>query len=1452
MDAKTLEILLAKLSADSDKRAADERKISEERFQAMQAASDERQRASDARIEELLQQRQPRNNENANAHDSTAFKVKCLADSMVQFDYDPDSNQTFEAFYKRYESVLTTQAIDLDEPTKVHLLLQKFPQAQYQRYADSILPLNPQDCTLAQTVVTLKRLFGYKETKFAMRHKCFNLSMCDSEDFSEYAARVNKYAEKFDIAHCTNDDFKVLLFVCGLKSSKVSLILEKLLTKIDNQHVELEKAANDQARELIHKLNLQDLVNEAERITCLKLDKGKIGETSSTAEVHAVKINSYNKEKPKNTYQSDKSKTESSAPCYSPCPACGEVHWYKNCLYKETCETCNKKGHKSIYCSSFKLFLSRPRASSFNKSGSAKVNALKVNSVTNRKFINPLVNGAALKLQYDTASDMTIISKANWKILGEPKLTVTLRTNATSASGNNVPLLGGFKCNIKLNNCEKNGFCYVTPLDLNLFGIPWINAFNLWSVPVDAVCHQVSSSSDILTQEVLKKFPKLFSNELGCFNKSKVSLQLKEGSKPIFRNARPVPQAARQVIATELERLQHLGIISPIKHSQWAAPIVAVKKKNGKIRICADYSTGLNEALEPNKYPLPTPDIIFANFSGKTRFSTMDISDAFFQIEVDDKSKQLMAINTHIGLFQVNRLQQGIKTAPGEFQAIVDMMLSGISTFGFIDDMVTGGENELDHKKQLFKTMQQIEDFGFKLNINKCNFGKESVEFCGHIIDSKGIRPHPEKIWEVKSAPRPVDVPQLRSFLGSVNYYGKFIKSMKQLRGPLDNLLKNEVKFEWTTKHEETFKKLKDVLASDLVLTHFDPKKDIVLASDASKDGMGAALMHKFKDGSLHPIMHFAATFTEAEKNYSQIEKEARALIFGLKRSHFYIAGRRFTAHVDHKPLLAIFGSKTGIPVYTANRLQRWALIVMAYDIKFEFIGTNSFGYVDVVSRLMSKCTKPDEEIVIANIHSTPNSIEDLLCFAIQSAKELPVKFEDIQTATKTCPALQKVCKYVTTDSWPQRKQQIKNMEVADYFIFRNDLKVAHDCLFRGEQLVIPKTFREHILKELHEGHPGECRMKLLAADKVFWPKLSLSIEKKVKTCEKCAKAGKAPKKVPLQLWPMPAAPWCRVHLDYAGPINGFFFLVIVDAYSKWPEVYKTSTTTATKTVEIFDNVLARHGLCELVVTDNGPQFVSSVFENFLKNQGIKHLTTAYYSPQSNGQAERFVDLLKKGLQKAEGNLDQKLREFLLTYRYTPSYNLGMKSPFELMSGRKMRTKLDLLKPNAQASSLIKSKMKTQFDDHHGTKWKEFNDGDEIYYQLHSTNNWKWIPGIVKSRTGMVNYTVEIFSPDVNRIVKAHANQLKRRYNSNELIELFDLPDFDDNHKHDPTGEVQPVIVPDNNHEEFIESDDDLEFEDAQDEAQDVEEAVEADDAPRYPVRANRGINSRLTDFVRF
>lgn len=172
----------------------------------------------------------------------------------------------------------------------------------------------------------------------------------------------------------------------------------------------------------------------------------------------------------------------------------------------------------------------------------------------------------------------------------------------------------------------------------------------------------------------------------------------------------------------------------------------------------------------------------------------------------------------------------------------------------------------------------------------------------------------------------PTDVSTLRSFLGLVSHYSSFLPELHKLRGPLNNLLQKDTKWNWSNTCKESFEKIKSLLSSDLLLTHYDPSVDITVVSDASDYGVGAVISHIFPDGSEKAIAHSSKSLTPTERKYSQIEKEALAIIFAVKKFHKMLYGRHFTLITDHKPLISIFGSKKGIPVYTANRLQRWPL----------------------------------------------------------------------------------------------------------------------------------------------------------------------------------------------------------------------------------------------------------------------------------------------------------------------------------------------------------------------------------------------------------------------------------------------------------------------------------------------------------------------------------------------
>ncbi|XP_037930226.1 uncharacterized protein K02A2.6-like, partial [Teleopsis dalmanni] len=211
--------------------------------------------------------------------------------------------------------------------------------------------------------------------------------------------------------------------------------------------------------------------------------------------------------------------------------------------------------------------------------------------------------------------------------------------------------------------------------------------------------------------------------------------------------------------------------------------------------------------------------------------------------------------------------------------------------------------------------------------------------------------------------------------------------------------------------------------------------------------------------------MHYSATFNAAERKYPQMHKEVRALVFGLKKCHYYISGRRFTIHIDHT--LLANSTENGHPLCTGS-----PCTILSYDFSIEYINTESFGYADIISRLIANHVKPDEDTVIASIQLEEDEDLNINCFAIETAAKLPITFTNIQTATKACHTLNKVTFYIQNDCWPQKKKQITDNEVAAFFQHRHHLTIQQQSIFFGERIVIPKIYHQQVLEDLHNGHP--------------------------------------------------------------------------------------------------------------------------------------------------------------------------------------------------------------------------------------------------------------------------------------------------------------------------------------------------------------------------------------------
>ena len=268
--------------------------------------------------------------------------------------------------------------------------------------------------------------------------------------------------------------------------------------------------------------------------------------------------------------------------------------------------------------------------------------------------------------------------------------------------------------------------------------------------------------------------------------KFKAHLRVKNEAKPVFHRPRAVPYAIKEIIEKELDRLEKEGIIEKVDCSEWAAPIVPVPKGDGQIRVCGDYKVTVNANLEVDQHPLPKPEDLFTSLSGGQKFSKLDLKHAYQQMMLDSDSRKYVTINTHKGLYCYTRLPFGIASAPAIFQRAMDSILQGIpQVLCYLDDILITGASKEEHIGNLDKVLSRLQEYGIRVNMAKCVFLQNSVEYLGHIIDLEGLHTSPKKTKAIQEAPTPRNQQELRSFLGLLHYYGKFIPNLATMLHPL-------------------------------------------------------------------------------------------------------------------------------------------------------------------------------------------------------------------------------------------------------------------------------------------------------------------------------------------------------------------------------------------------------------------------------------------------------------------------------------------------------------------------------------------------------------------------------------------------------------------------------------------------------------------------------------------
>ena len=330
-------------------------------------------------------------------------------------------------------------------------------------------------------------------------------------------------------------------------------------------------------------------------------------------------------------------------------------------------------------------------------------------------------------------------------------------------------------------------------------------------------------------------------------------------------------------------------------------------------------------------------------------------------------------------------------------------------------------------------------------------------------------------------------------------------------------------------------------------------------------------------------------------------------------------------------------------------------------------------------------------------------------------------------------PILSQLMRFVK-EGWPHAFSE----ELKDFKKLENSLSTENGCVFYGLRVIIPSTLRNHILKLLHLGHFGMQRMKQLARSTVYWPRIDFDIEDLCRKCTSCGQFQNKPDKPSIHPWMMPEKPWSRLHLDHAINFLGRNWLVLVDAYSKYPCIHPTTSTSSKSTTAILEQEFAHFGYPHTLVTDNATTFMSQEFQAWCKQRGIVHLTGAPYHPATNGAAERLIQSFKQALRKSSLPPKEALQEFLMQYRRIP-FASGL-SPSELLNGRRIRTKIDTLVPSIP--HLLQGRQSRQASKHSNAEDSEvvskvehhYSPGDPcyaLYFGPRRDRDPRWVPAIV-------------------------------------------------------------------------------------------------------------------------
>lgn len=641
----------------------------------------------------------------------------------------------------------------------------------------------------------------------------------------------------------------------------------------------------------------------------------------------------------------------------------------------------------------------------------------------------------------------------------------------------------------------------------------------------------------------------------------------------------------QKFVDEEIERMRRMDIIEPCD-SEHASPLLPVKKSNGKFRVCLD-SRRVNDATKNDAYPMPHLHETLHRIEQAKFFSVIDLKEAYWQIPLQESSRKFTAFRTKKGLYRFKVMPFGLKGAPFTMSKLMDIVIGTDlqpQVWVYLDDIIIATKTLSQHFNLIEEVAKRLKQANLTISLSKSKFCRKSVRYLGYIVSEKGISIDMEKIRPILDYQAPKTVKDIRRLLGLANFYQKFIKNFSDITAPISDLLKKDKnKFSWTPEAQQSLELLKEALISPPILANPDFKTEFCIESDASDLAVGAVLT-QIQNGQKRIIAYFSKKLNSTRRKYAAVEKECLAVLWAIEAFRNYIEGTHFRVITDARSLVWL--SKVSADKGSA-KLCRWALKLQQFDFSIEYRKGRDNITADCLSRSLN---------------------------AVQ------VKWEDADYKT--------MVKKITKN--PEKYKEFKVVGERAYK-YVNDVSKITDSRFEWKQIPT-KEERIHLIKSTHdEAHLGFEKTLEKIKEKFYWPLMHSEIKQYCKGCVKCkmSKSDNINHKPPMGKQKLATQPWQIVAVDFVGPYprakrtGNTCLLVITDIFTKFVIIQPLKEAKAKQLTFFMENmVFLLFGVPEIVLSDNGAQFISKEFRSLLEKYGVNQWLTPVYFPQVNN-AER-------------------------------------------------------------------------------------------------------------------------------------------------------------------------------------------------------------------------------------